>query len=453
MTQECPSIERWYKDVPRGARPLIVAGALVLVVWVFGFGAWAAMAPLASAVVASGSFVATGQNKQVQHLEGGIIREMLVREGERVEANQPLLRLDDTAVKSKLRRLILKHYRLMAVSARLEAEMQPSEKLQLPPALAKAAEDPIVRAIIQAQEVELAARRNNLLAQEEVLRKEIAGLLESIGGYESQVNFNRARLALFEEELKAKGTLVEKQLIRKSELLALQRSEAGLSGELGELLGRIGDARERIARANQQIVQLRSTATQKAAEELHAAQSELDDLHEQILAARDVVDRVEVRAPVHGIVVKINHYTTGGVISPGGAILELLPVNDELVIEARVNPNEITYVKEDQHALVRLTALNQRLTPMINGKVIYVSADTILEQQGGRKNGEADTTRRNSFIVRVRLDEADALEKIENFRPTPGMPADVFIETGQRTFFNYLVRPVLDSFARAFREQ
>ena len=452
MIHGCPSIDHWYQNVPRSARWPTLLGFLVLLVWGFGFGAWAALAPLASAVVASGSFVATGQNKQVQHLEGGIIREMLVKEGDIVESGQPLLRLDDTAVKSKLRRLVLKKYRLMATSARLEAEIQSSDKLQLPAALAKQGDDPTVQSIIQAQRIELAAKRTSLLAHEEVLKKEIAGLQESVRGHEAQVSSNRARLALFEEELKAKNTLVERQLIKKSEILALQRAEAGLSGELGELLGRIGDAKERIARANQQIVQLRSAAIQKAIEELHAARSELDDLHEQMLAARDVVERVEIRAPVHGIVVKINHYTPGGVIAPGGVILELLPVNDELIIEARVNPNEITHVKEGQDALVRMSALNQRLIPMIEGKVIYLSADTVSEQNA-RKGGEPDTTRRSSFVVRVRLDERDTLSKIESFRPTPGMPADVFIETGQRTFFNYLLRPVLDSFSRAFREQ
>jgi len=158
-----------------------------------------------------------------------------------------------------------------------------------------------------------------------------------------------------------------------------------------------------------------------------------------------------VRAPVRGIVVKLNQYTPGGVIGPGGVILELLPVNDELIIEARVKPNEITHVNEGQNALVRLTALNQRLTPMIQGKVIYVSADTVSDQTA-RHAGESDMTRRDSFIVRVRLDELDAHQKVENFRPTPGMPADIFIETGERTFFNYLMRPVIDSFSRAFRE-
>jgi membrane fusion protein, type I secretion system len=451
MIHGCTSIDQWYRDVPRSSRLPTVLGFTVLLAWGCGFGFWAATAPLASAVVASGSFVATGQNKQVQHLEGGIIREILVKEGDVVEANQSLIQLDDTAVKSKLRRLVLQRYRLIAASARLKAEIDSSDKVQFPAALAEDAKDPIVRSTFEAQEIEFKARRASLLAQEEVLRKEIAGLQESMRGYQSQVSSNHARLALFDEELKAKTTLVDQQLIRKSEVLALRRSEVGLSGELGELLGRIGDGRERIARAEQQIVQLRSAAIQKAIEELHKTRSELDDLGEQIRAAQDVFERTDVRAPVRGIVIKLNQYTPGGVIAAGGIILELLPVNDEVIIEARVNPNDITYVTEGQHALVRLTGLNQRLTPMIEAKVIYLSAD-IVSDHSGRRTNETDTTRRESFLVRVQLDERDMHTKIENFRPTPGMPADVFIETGQRTFFNYLMRPVFDSLARAFRE-
>jgi HlyD family type I secretion membrane fusion protein len=451
MIYGCPSLEQWYRDVPRSARVPALLGLAVLLAWAAGFGLWAALAPLASAVVASGSFVATGQNKQVQHLEGGIIREILVREGDLVEADQPVMQLDDTSVRSKLRRLVLQRYRLIAASARLEAEIAAADELQWPAALGQEASDPVVRSVFQAQETEFKARRASLLAQEEVLRKEIAGLQESVQGYQSQIEASYARLALFDEELKAKRMLVDQQLIRRSEFLALRRSEVGLSGELGELLGRIGDARERIARAEQQIIQLRSTAVQKAIEELHRNQSELDDLNEQIRAARDVAERTEVRAPVRGIVVKLNQYTPGGVIAPGGVILELLPVNEELIIEGRVNPNEITHIKEGQRALVRLTALNQRLTPMVEGRVTYVSAD-IVSDHGSRRVNEGDTAKHDSFIVRVRLDERDMHEKVENFRLTPGMPADIFIETGQRTFFNYLMRPVFDSFSRAFRE-
>lgn len=452
MMHGCPAINRWHEGVPRNARLPTLLGFVILAAWVIGFGVWALVAPLASAVVASGSFVATGQNKQVQHFEGGIIREIVVKEGDLVEANQPLVRLDDTAAKSKLRRLTLQKYRLIATAARLTAEIELADEMTLPRALAAEVADPAVELIYQAQKVEFNARRVSLMGQAEVLRKEIAGLLEGIRGYQSQVTSTHARQALFDEELKAKNSLADQQLIRRSEILALRRSEVSLSGELGDLIGRIGDAKERIARAEQQIVQLRSTATQKAIEELHRAESELDDVTEQIRAVQDIVERIDIRSPVRGTVVKLNQYTVGGVVAPGGNILELLPFNDELVIEARVSPTEITHVTAEQPALIRLTALNQRLTPMIEGKVIYISADTVSERSI-RQGGEPEAApRRNSFIVRVRLDEDDMRKKIENFRPTPGMPADVFIETGQRTFFNYLIRPVSDSLSRAFRE-
>jgi HlyD family secretion protein len=410
------------------------------------------MAPLDGAVVASGSFVATGQNKQVQHLEGGIIRKMLVNEGDLVEESQPVLRLDDTAVKAKLRRLVLRQYRLIAMTARLAAEIHSFDKLQLPEALVQQASDPDVKFILQGQEAQLTARRTTLLAQEEVLRREISGLRQTIGGYQAQVDSNGRRLALFDEELKDKDYLLQRQLIKKTEVLNLQRAQASLSGDLGELLGRIGDAKDRIARADQQTTQLRAAAIQKAVEELRETESDLDDVNEQIRATRDVVERTEVRAPVRGIVVKLHRHTPGGVVGPGDVILELLPVNDELVIEARVNPTEITHVKVGQDALVRLTALNQRLTPMIDSKVVYVSADTVPDQIAQREI-DSETSRRDSFIVRVRINEVDARSKVENFRPTPGMPADLYIKTGQRTFFNYMMRPILDSFSRAFRER
>ena len=174
--------------------------------------------------------------------------------------------------------------------------------------------------------------------------------------------------------------LLERQLTRKTDVMAIQHAEAGLSGELGDLFGRPANSKERISRAEQQIAQLRSTTAQKVAEELRATETELDDVHEQIRAARDVMERVELRAPVRGIVVRLNHHTQGAVVSPGATVLELLPVNDELIIEARVNPSDISHVHIGQSALVRLTALNQRITPMIEASVVYVSADTVPEQ-------------------------------------------------------------------------
>jgi HlyD family type I secretion membrane fusion protein len=452
MLHDCPSVDEWHRGVRTSVRLPALFGVVVLLAWSLGFGAWASLAPLEGAVVASGSFVTTGQNKQVQHLEGGIVRKMLVKEGDLVEKGQLLLRLDDTASKAKLRRLVLRQYRLMATAARLRSEINWADKIEMPQAVIAASSDPQVQAIIKGQEDELAADKASLADQEEVYRKEIAGLKESIQGYQAQATSSRSRLALFQQEIADKSALVQQQLIRRSEFLALQRSAAGIEGDLGELIGRIGDARELIARATQKIAELRSSAIEKAVGDLRDSESELDDVEEQILAAQDVVNRTDVRAPVRGIVVKLHQHTPSGVVAPADVILELVPVNDELLIEARVKPSDISHIKEGQDALVRLIALNQRVTPMIEAKLTYLSADAVPEP-GVAKEGEAEPPKRYSFIVRARLDQDDLRSKVMNFRPSPGMPADLYIKTGERTFLTYLMRPLLDSFSRAFREQ
>jgi HlyD family type I secretion membrane fusion protein len=190
---------------------------------------------------------------------------------------------------------------------------------------------------------------------------------------------------------------------------------------------------------------------QKTIEELRQTETELDDVREQIGASRDVLERIDVRSPDRGIVVRVNYHSNGAVVAPGAVILELLPVDDKLVIEGRVNPNDISHVHDGQDALVRLTALNQRLTPVIAAHVVYVSADAIADQQQ-QQQANLVPFHHQSYIVRVKLDEDDVRKKIGDFNPTPGMPADVYIKTGERTFFEYMLRPVLDSFSRAFRE-
>jgi HlyD family secretion protein len=451
VLENCPSIDRWHKDVPRSVRLPVCIGVATLIIWGAGFGLWAGYAPLDGAVVTPGTFVATGQNKLVQHLEGGIIREILVKEGELVEKHQVLVRLDETAVKARLARLVQRHNRLLAIQARLQAEMRGDDSMKVPVQLA-ASTDPEIAAIIDRQKDELAARKSRMDAEISVIIKEISSIEEGIQGHRAQVAASESQLKSFRAELADKEELLKRALVRRPEVLALQRADARTAGELGQLRSRIADAKERIARAHQQVSQIRSAAVQKSVEELRLSETELDDIREQINAAKAVAARVEVVAPVRGIVVKLHLNTTGGVINPGAVILELLPVNVDLIIESRVLPADIAQVKEGQAAQVRITALNSRMTPMVDANVVYVSADAVGETDP-RKLAANPAAGHALFVVKVRLDEEDLRAKAHDFRPMPGMPADVFIKTGQRTFFQYLMKPLSDSFAHAFRER
>jgi HlyD family type I secretion membrane fusion protein len=443
--------QEWYRGVPISAKWPIIIGLGALLVCGGGFGTWAAMAPLKSAVVAAGRFVATGQNKLVQHLEGGIIREILAKEGDLIEGGQVVIRMDETSSRVKLRRLVLRKLRLLAMQSRLQAEVRGEPAMEMPAELVAVAGDSEVQAIFAQQRSELQARRAALAAEEQVLRKEIAAIEESLHGYEAQVTATKQRLAIFKEELQVKTKLLSNNLIRKTDVLSVQRAEADLSGDLGELVSRMADANERSARANQRIVHLKALAVKTAVQELREAETEFDDVLEQIHAVQDVVNRTEVRAPERGIVVKVNYHTAGAVVAPGAVIMELLPVGGELIIEAHVKPSDVAHVTVDQQALVRLTALNQRVTPTIAGKVIYLSADALTEQAPAIGNN-GGSVRKDYYVARVRLDKSDVHARLAGFAPTPGMPADVYIQTGERTFFEYIMRPVMDTFSRAFRE-
>jgi HlyD family secretion protein len=229
--------------------------------------------------------------------------------------------------------------------------------------------------------------------------------------------------------------------------MVLQRSRANLEGEVGRIMGDIGDAKERIARSHEQINGVRKTAIKTAVEQMHEVRGELVDVRERMASAKGILDRVRITAPVRGVVVKLRYHTQGGVIEAGKNIMEILPIQEELIIEARVRPQDIDSVKHGQHAMVRLTALNQRITPMVSGDVIYLSADTLADEKKSQQVGPTDV-----YIVRVKLNSAEALS-VPGFSPTPGMPAEVYIKTSERTFFQYLAKPIHDSMVRAFRER
>lgn len=434
----------WFSGVPRSALGTTLAGYLMLLVGMVSFGAWAARAPIDGAIVAAGVFVATGQNKVIQHLEGGIIRKILVREGEVVDEGQSLVVLDDTAVHAELRRLRLREYQLLAQEARLRTEEQLIDELefQLDADASELGTDAL--AILDTQRAIFAARQRKLQNEVAILQQTIATHRSRETGDTARLRSIIEQLQLIDEELGGKKQLVSRGLVRMPEYYAVRRAKSNAVGQVANLKAEISDSQEKIKATEHQIARVRSIYMQTAVEERLTTGAELKDIRERLVSARSVIDRLVVRAPVRGIVVKINYHTSGGVIRPGNDILALLPLGDELIIEARIKPQDIDNLRKEQPASVRLTALSQRITPIVAGRVVYVSADAVPNDARGAGS-------ENVYVARIRLDGGEA-EKVPGFLPTPGMPAEVFINTGQRTFLEYLIQPVYDTMARAFRE-
>jgi HlyD family secretion protein len=437
----------WHVDLPRSTRGLTIAGMVVMATTIMGFGVWGGTAPIAGAVVASGVFVATGQNKTVQHLEGGMIRDIMVHEGDTVEAGQILVELDQTTAKAEMQRLFLRDARLTAVDSRLQAQVREEPEVHFPPQLTADSKDPQIRSIVSSQILAFTAQRNNTNSEIAGIEDSINALNERIAGSKVQLDGVRRQIALVEEDIKTKEHLLAAGLVRKPDVLLLQRNQANLEGEVGRIMGDIGDSKERIARAVEQINGVRKTAIKTAVEQMHEIRGEMVDVRERMLSAKGVLDRTTIRAPVKGVVVKLRFHTRGGVVEPGKPIMELLPLNEPLIIEARVRPQDIDSVKHGQEAMVRLTALSQRVTPMVSGDVIYLSADTVADEKKSQQTGPSDI-----YVIRVRLHNSE-VAAIHGFNPTPGMPAEVFVKTSERTFFQYIMKPIEDSMSRAFRER
>jgi len=407
-----------------------------------GFTLWASTAPISSAIVAQGSFVVTGQNKTVQHLEGGIIKSIRVREGEVVDRGQVLVVLDETPVEALLSRFEIKRYRLLATRARLQAERGGHGALSMPAELeAAAARNEDAAEIVGGQHAEFKARLDKFNADRSILDQRIAAIREEISGIEAQKRSLSRQLQLIRDELKETRTLWDKKLTSLAKLLALERSEAKLEGDVGDVTSRVGRELERTIEAQSEIARLTHGRVADASEQLRTAEGELADVVQQIRSQKDVLARLEVRSPVRGIVVKVLYHTTGGVISPSQPILELLPTEGEQLVEALIRPSDIEGLTVGATARLRLVAFKQRVIPLIEGRVIHISADTI----------KGKSPQETGYLARVEVDKA-AAAKMTEFKPVPGMPVEVYIETGSRTFFSYLLKPVTDSLARAFRE-
>ncbi len=425
-------------------RSQMVIGGLVI----FGFfgvlGGWAATAPLAGAAIAPGIVSPDIGRRTLQHLEGGIVREILVHDGSQVAAGERLLVLDEAQARATYQYHRGRMIALTAQQARLEARQAGSTEVEFPPwLLAEAEKAPQVARILEGQVNQFLTRTHTADSQRRILTQRIAQLREEILGLEAMVSSQDVQLGLIAEEIQGVQTLVNRGLERKPRLLSLQRQRADILGRRAENTASIARARQSIGESESRILAQDAEMLDRSAAELEQVRGELGGVLEQVAAAEDVMKRLDVVAPVSGTVVNMAVTTLGAVIAPGEPILDIVPAEEDLLIDARLAPNDVDVVRIGQRAEVHLTAYSQRNLPRINGELTYVSADSLIDETDGQRYFEA----------RVRVD-ADQLAALgDEIRLMPGMPAEAMILTGERTALDYLLQPMLDTMRRGMREQ
>jgi HlyD family secretion protein len=421
-------------ELRTGLRVLLVAGVLA--------GGWTVLMPLAGAVVVPGNLVVQSNVKTIQHPTGGVVAEIAARNGMRVGVGDLLVRLDATQAQASLQVVSKQLDEFRARIARLVAERDGLPGLQVPAELAVRSGEGTVKTLLASEESLFKARANARRSQIDLLQSRVSQLGEEITGLDAQVASKTRQLELITGELSGVQELYDKRLVPLTRLTSLQRESARIEGERGQLMSAIAETKSKIGEAQLQIVRLDQDFRTEVVKELGETQGKESELVERSVAARDLLDRIEIRSPASGVIHQLSAHTIGGVIRAGDAIMEVVPDTDDLQIEARMQPGDIDQVRTGQTAFIRFSAFNQRVTPQLTGVVSYVSADTSRDQQ----------TNASYFTVRVMLPE-DERRRLAGLQLVSGMPAEVFMQTGSRTMMSYLLKPVTDQFQRAFVER
>jgi HlyD family secretion protein len=415
--------------------------ALILVLFC-GLGGWAAMAAISGAVIAQGRLVVETSAKKVQHVEGGIVSEILVRDGSHVAAGEPLLRLDQTETRANLAIIDAQYAELVTRQARLEAERDQAAEIAFPPDITGRLSEARIGLVQKGQVNLFTARREAKQGEQEQLKSRIEQSEEEIVGIEAQQRSKEKQLALISQELASLKGLKQSGLVTLNRMLALERELARLDGERGELVAQIARKRGEISETRIRIVQIGKNFTSDVASELRDTQSKLSELVERRLAAQIRLTRTEIRAPRSGMVNQLTVHTVGGVIAAGETVMLIVPEADTLILEAHVAPSDVDQLRVGQAAAIRLQAFTPATTPELIGQVALISPDVILEPQ----------TNVAYYLVRVHVGQ-DELAKLKDRRLMPGMAAEAFITTERSTVLRYLLKPLSDRLARVFRER
>lgn len=426
-------------DIAEVRRPLMIGLALSIVIALAVF-AWGSIATLSGAVVANGIVVVEGSSKKVQHPQGGVVGEILVRDGSRVSAGDLLVRLDDTQARASLGIVTSQLTELRGRKARLAAERDNQHELEFPPDFTASA--PEAERVASGERRLFQARLASANGQKAQLGERIKQNEEQIKGLMQQNTAKTRERSLIGEELSRVNDLYKRNLLPMTRVLSLQRDETRIEGEVGTLTAQIAKLRGQIVETRLQIIAIDDNRFSDAQKELREVEGRIAELQERKIAAEDQLRRVELRAPIDGTVHELGVHTIGGVVNPAEQLMLIVPSSDSLSVEVRIPSTEIDQLKIGRQGTLRFTAFNQRTTPEVKGVVSRLSPDAVREKESGQFY----------YTARITPDNGD-LARLADQRLVPGMPVEAFIETSPRTALSYLTKPLTDQFERAFRER
>ncbi|WP_052812899.1 HlyD family type I secretion periplasmic adaptor subunit [Desulfonatronum thioautotrophicum] len=427
-------------------RPIILAGLLIILLFFGGLGVWAATATISAAVIAQGEVKVDSNRRTVQHLEGGIVREILVRDGDRVSRGQVLIRLEAEQVSATFDLQQGQRDHLLAVKARLEAERDRAARVSWPSELLERRNEFNVAAIMEGEEKIFQARRSALQSQTSLLQTQIEQLQVLISSLQEQAVAVERIIASLTEEIESKTILMEGRYLERSHIMELARALDGHRARQEQLIGERAQTRERIAELRLRIQDLNTQYMQEAVTRLGEVQNSLFELEDRRRPTIDQARRLEITAPDDGIVVGLKVHTPGGVIAPRDPLMDIVPGDMPLIVEAQVDVHRISDLHVGQQAELVLTAFKQRTTPRAQGTLTYISADRLTTQT---PHGNFPY-----FETRIAIDRDSLIAAINDpALLTPGMPVEVYIKTHPRTVLQYLMEPVTAGLRKALREQ
>ncbi|PZM15068.1 HlyD family type I secretion periplasmic adaptor subunit [Rhizobium tubonense] len=419
---------------------LTALAAVFLLVGVLG--GLAATTHLSGAAIASGTLVVDSYVKPVQHLKGGTVGEIFVKNGDRVAASQILVHLDDTQTLANLGIISKRLSQLAARSSRLTAERDGKDGIAFPTELAAASGAPEIAAMIDGETRLFNDRRASKIGKKAQLMERIHQLAQEADGLNAQQDGKRSAIEIIGKELADLQPLLQQRIIPATRVYSLQRDAADLTGQLGNLVASTAETKGKIAETELQIIQVDDDQRTEVSDQLRQAQGEAGEYSERLIAAQDELKHIDIRAPQAGIVHQLAVHAPGAVITPGEAIMQIVPSQDALTPEVKLSPQDIDQVRSGQSVVLRFSAFNQRDTPELNGIVTGVSADLTTDQRTGQ----------SYYSLRVKVPDEEWL-RLGNLAPVAGMPVEAFIQTGDRTALAYLTKPFTDQVARAFKEE